>query len=82
VWTGLYDQSRLDGNAVIGNHDGEHDNLYVAAGFSAHGFMHALGVGRALTEHLLAGRYETVDLTNLGYVRVATNEPYPELGVR
>ena len=82
VWTGLYDQSRLDGNAVIGSWPGHHDNLYVAAGFSGHGFMHALGVGRALTEHFLTGSYQTIDLTRLGYARVEAGEPYAELGVR
>lgn len=82
VWTGLYDQNRLDGNAVVGNWPGRHDNLYVAAGFSGHGFMHALGVGRGLSEHLLTGGYETIDLTRLGYARVQAKEPYAELGVR
>jgi FAD-dependent oxidoreductase domain-containing protein 1 len=82
TWTGLYDQNRLDGNAVVGSWPGRHDNLYVAAGFSGHGFMHALGVGRALTEHFLTGAYVTVDLTNLGYARVEAGEPYAELGVR
>ena len=82
MWTGLYDQNRLDGNAVIGNWPGRHDNLYVAAGFSGHGFMHALGVGRALTEHLLTGGYSTVDLDRLGYARVEAGQPYAELGVR
>lgn len=82
VWTGLYDQNRLDGNAVIGNWPGQHDNVYVAAGFSGHGFMHALGVGRGLTEHLLTGDYQTIDLTRLGYDRIAAGRPYAELGVR
>ena len=82
VWTGLYDQNRLDGNAVIGNWPGHHDNVYVAAGFSGHGFMHALGVGRGLTEHLLTGDYRTVDLSRLGYARIELEQPYAELGVR
>jgi glycine/D-amino acid oxidase-like deaminating enzyme len=82
VWTGLYDQNRLDGNAVIGNWPGHHDNVYVAAGFSGHGFMHALGVGRGLTEHLLTGDYQTIDLTQLGYARIEAEQPYAELGIR
>lgn len=81
VWTGLYDQNRLDGNAVVGPLP-SHPNVYVASGFSGHGFMHALGVGRGLTEHLLSGRYVSVDLTNLGYARVEADQPYAELGVR
>jgi glycine/D-amino acid oxidase-like deaminating enzyme len=82
TWTGLYDQNRLDGNAIIGNWPGHYDNFYLATGFSGHGFMHALGVGRALTEHILTGAYATVDLTRLGYARVEIDQPYPELGVR
>lgn len=81
-WTGLYDQNRLDGNAIIGNWPGRLDNLYIASGFSGHGFMHALGVGRALTELILHGAYRTIDLARLGYQRVIDERPYPELGVR
>jgi FAD-dependent oxidoreductase domain-containing protein 1 len=82
TWTGLYDQNRLDGNAIIGNWPGHYDNFYVASGFSGHGLMQALGVGRALAEHLLTGSYQTIDLARLGYARVENDQPYPELGVR
>ena len=82
VWTGHYDQNRLDGNAVIGNWPGHHDNVYVAAGFSGHGFMHAPGVGRGLAEHLVTGGYQTVDLTRLGYARIEAGQPYAERGIR
>jgi FAD-dependent oxidoreductase domain-containing protein 1 len=82
VWTGLYDQNRLDGNAVIGNWHGRHDNVYVAAGFSGHAFMDALSVGCGLTEHLLTGAYRTVDLSRLGYARIEAEQPYAELGIR
>lgn len=82
TWTGLYDQNRFDGNAVMGNVAGHFENFYVAAGFSGHGFMHALGVGRGIAEHITTGTYQTIDLTNLGYQRILDNQPYPELGIR
>lgn len=82
TWTGLYDQNRFDGNAIIGNAPGQFENFYFAAGFSGHGFMHALGVGRGLTEHILTGEYWSIDLENLGYQRILDGRPYPELGIR
>jgi glycine/D-amino acid oxidase-like deaminating enzyme len=79
---GLYDQNRLDGNPVIGNWPGRLDNFYLATGFSGHGLMHALGVGRGLAELILHDRYLTIDLHPLGYERILTGRPYPEHGVR
>jgi glycine/D-amino acid oxidase-like deaminating enzyme len=82
TWAGHYDQNRLDGNMIIGNHPGVVDNFFVACGFSGHGLMHAPGVGRALAELVVDGGYSTVDLTNFGYRRVLHDQPYRELGVR
>lgn len=82
TWTGLYDQNRLDGNAIVGNWPGHLDNFYVASGFSGHGFMQALGVGNALTEQILHGEYRTIDLERFAYQRVPDNRPYPEVGIR
>jgi FAD-dependent oxidoreductase domain-containing protein 1 len=82
TWTGMYDQNRLDGNMILGNWPGHLDNFYVASGFSGHGFMHALGVGRGLAELILHGEYTTLDLGRMGYQRVLDNRPYPEEGVR
>ncbi len=82
TWTGLYDQNRLDGNMILGTWPGHLDNFHVASGFSGHGFMHALGVGRGLTELILNGEYTTCDLHRMGYQRVLDNRPYPEQGIR
>ena len=82
TWTGLYDQNRFDGNAIIGNAPGQFENFYFAAGFSGHGFMHALGVGRGLAEHIVTGEYRSIDLKNLGYQRIVEKQPYPEVGIR
>ncbi|GAA5125977.1 FAD-dependent oxidoreductase [Haloechinothrix salitolerans] len=82
TWTGLYDQNRFDGNMILGNWPGHLDNFYVATGFSGHGFMHALGVGRGLAELILHGDYITVDLHRMNYQRVVDDRPYPERGIR
>jgi FAD-dependent oxidoreductase domain-containing protein 1 len=67
---------------IIGNWPGTLDNFYVACGYSGHGFMHALGVGRGLTELVLTGRFETLDLSNMGYSRLLEDRHYGEEGVR
>jgi FAD-dependent oxidoreductase domain-containing protein 1 len=81
TWSGLYEQNELDGNPVIGNWCGRAANFYVVAGFSGHGMMHAPAAGRAIAELIVKGRFETIDLTRLGYARVAANEPYAERGI-
>jgi glycine/D-amino acid oxidase-like deaminating enzyme len=80
-WAGLYDECELDGNMILGNWPGRLDNFYVACGFSGHGLMHAPAVGRALAELIAKGRYETIDLTRMGYQRVLDKAPYGETGI-
>ena len=80
-WAGLYDECELDGNMILGNWPGKLENFYVACGFSGHGLMHAPAVGRALAELIVSGRYETIDLTRMGYQRVLDNAPYAETGI-
>jgi glycine/D-amino acid oxidase-like deaminating enzyme len=80
-WAGLYDECELDGNMILGNWPGTLDNFYVACGFSGHGLMHAPAVGRALAELIVRGRYQTLDLTRMGYGRVLKGEPYRETGI-
>ncbi len=80
--TGFYDQNRLDGNAILGNWPGHVDRCYVACGFSGHGLMHALGMGRGLAELILHGAYQTIDLARFGYERVVEGAQVAERGVR
>jgi len=68
-------------NPVIGSWSGQMDNFYVVAGFSGHGMMHAPAAGRAIAELLFHRRFDTLDLTRLGYRRIADNAPYPERGI-
>jgi glycine/D-amino acid oxidase-like deaminating enzyme len=80
--TGFYDQNRLDGNAILGNWPGHLDHYYIACGFSGHGLMHALGMGRGLAELIVHGSYQTIDLERFGYRRVLDGAAAPERGVR
>jgi FAD-dependent oxidoreductase domain-containing protein 1 len=78
---GLYDQNDFDGNVIIGPGGGGLGNFHLLAGFSGHGLMHAPGCGRAMAELLVKGRYESIDLTRLGWQRVLDRTPLPEAGI-
>lgn len=78
---GLYDQNDLDGNVIMGPGADGLTNFHMLAGFSGHGLMHAPGCGLAMTELLLRGRYETIDLTRFGWQRVIDNVPLRERGI-
>lgn len=80
TWSGLYEVCELDGNAIIGAWS-RRPNLYTVAGFSGHGMMHAPAAGRGIAELITKGRYQTIDMTALGYERVEANQPYPEQGI-
>ena len=80
-WAGLYDECELDGNMILGRCAGGPRNLYLACGFSGHGLMHAPAVGRALSELVVHGRFETIDLSRMGYQRVLDRAPYREQGI-
>jgi FAD-dependent oxidoreductase domain-containing protein 1 len=81
TWAGLYDQNEFDGNPIIGPWTGKMENFLVAAGYSGHGLMHAPATGRALAELILDGRYNALDLSPLGYERIAANRPFYEEGI-
>jgi FAD-dependent oxidoreductase domain-containing protein 1 len=76
-WAGYYDYNTFDQNAVVGPTPGI-DNLILANGFSGHGLQHAPAVGRAIAEWLTTGRYVSLDLSPLGYERIAKGRPLRE----
>ncbi len=79
-WAGHYDMNTLDHNAVVGPHP-EIANFHFANGFSGHGLQQAPAVGRAIAERILHGQYRSLDLTPLGWERVAASAPFLELAV-
>jgi FAD-dependent oxidoreductase domain-containing protein 1 len=80
AWAGHYEVNTLDHNAIIGPHPGI-PNLVFANGFSGHGLQQAPAVGRGLAELIIHGAYRTIDLSPLGYERIAENRPLRELNV-
>jgi FAD-dependent oxidoreductase domain-containing protein 1 len=72
-WAGLYEVNLWDHNAIIGEHP-ELSGFFMAVGFSGHGFQQAPAVGKALSELIRLGRYETINLTPLGYERIKKGE--------
>jgi len=81
-WAGHYAQNLFDGNMIIGTYSKGHDNLLTACGFSGHGIMHAPAVGRALSELVIDGEFQTLDLSRMGFARVLDDKPYSETGIK
>jgi FAD-dependent oxidoreductase domain-containing protein 1 len=75
AWAGHYDQNSFDNNAILGPWVGGLENFHIALGFSGHGLMQAPAVGRGLSELLLYGVYQTLDLSRLGYQRILDGMP-------
>jgi glycine/D-amino acid oxidase-like deaminating enzyme len=80
AWAGHYDFNTLDQNAIVGPLGG-FDNLLVATGFSGHGLQQAPAIGRGLAELVVHGRYVSLDLSPLGYARIAEGRPLVEENV-
>ena len=79
-WAGHYAYNRLDHNAVVGPHT-EVSNFLFVNGFSGHGMQQSPAMGRAVSELLAYGEYRTLDLSELGYERIARNEPFVETAI-
>jgi sarcosine oxidase subunit beta len=73
AWAGLYDMTP-DAHPLIGWAD---DGVYVACGFSGHGFMQSPAVGSAVAHELL-GREAPVDLAPYRLERFADGAVFPE----
>jgi sarcosine oxidase subunit beta len=77
AWAGLYDMTP-DAHPVIG---WVGDGVYVACGFSGHGFMQAPAVGMAVAEELLSEAFDGAspfDLTPFRPDRFAGEAVFPE----
>ena len=53
----------------------------MACGYSGHGIMQAPATGLALSELILKGRLETLDISALSYRRIEEGRPYREKGI-
>ncbi|MEM8811438.1 MAG: FAD-binding oxidoreductase [Pseudomonadota bacterium] len=79
-WIGHYAFNVLDQNAVIGPHTEVRNFLFVN-GFSGHGFQQSAAMGRGVSELVTHGAFQTLDLSPLGYERVADGKPFLEKAV-
>jgi sarcosine oxidase, subunit beta len=73
AWAGLYDMTP-DAHPIIGL---ARDDVYVACGFSGHGFMQSPAVGRAVADELLRGESQ-LDLTPYRLDRFSAGATFPE----
>ncbi len=79
-WTGHYEYNMLDHNGIVGFHP-EVTNFMFANGFSGHGLQQSPAVGRAVSELIVHGAFQTLDLSPFCYERIARNEPFLEEAV-
>ena len=79
-WAGHYAFNHMDGNTIIGKWIGGLDNFYIATGFTGAGLQKGPAIGRAMTELLLNGGYQTIDLTRMSFQRVIDEKPLMEIG--
>lgn len=69
-WAGQYDYNTLDQNAITGPHP-EIGNFLFLNGFSGHGLQQSPAMGRATAEWIVHGGYQTLDMTDFHYQRIA-----------
>jgi glycine/D-amino acid oxidase-like deaminating enzyme len=71
-WAGHYAVTP-DENLILGTHP-EYPGLFLAVGDSGHGVMLAPAIGKALSEVIRLGRYETLDATPYRLERFTTGD--------
>jgi glycine/D-amino acid oxidase-like deaminating enzyme len=80
AWAGYFEMNTFDHNALLGPHPSLGNFLFMN-GFSGHGMQQAPVIGRAIAELILLGRFETLDLSDLLFARIAENRPLREANV-
>lgn len=79
-WTGHYEYNMLDHNGIVGFHP-QVTNFMFANGFSGHGLQQSPAVGRGVSELIVHGAFQTLDLSPFCYERIERNEPFLEEAV-
>ncbi len=79
-WVGHYAYNTLDQNAILGFSQ-ELRNLILANGFSGHGLQQSPAVGRGMSELIIYGHYRSLNLSELGHLRIVNDRPLIERAV-
>ena len=79
AWAGLYEMTP-DHHPILGPAPGV-PGLFLANGFSGHGVMHAPATGKILSDLILTGKTDLVDVSLLGLARFAENRLIEETAV-
>jgi sarcosine oxidase, subunit beta len=72
TWAGLYENSP-DKHALFGQHP-EYPNFYLINGSSGHGTMHSPAFGQLISELILTGRTQSLDMQQLRPERFMEND--------
>jgi sarcosine oxidase subunit beta len=76
-WSCYYEMTP-DDHPIVGAVPGV-SGLFIAAGFSGHGFMHAPATGQLVVEEMLDGHAHTIDIGDLSLARFQTGRrPFKE----
>jgi sarcosine oxidase subunit beta len=77
-WAGLYEVTP-DAHPIYGSTP--IDGFYVVAGFSGHGFMHGPVSGKLMTECILDGKFQSLDVSMLDLARFTEGRQIREYNV-
>ncbi len=80
AWAGYFEMNAFDQNGILGPHPAL-ENYWFMNGFSGHGMQQAPIVGRGVAELILCGRFDSLDLSDLLYARIAGQRPLYEANV-
>jgi sarcosine oxidase subunit beta len=77
-WAGLYEVTP-DAHPIYGKTPV--DGLHIVAGFSGHGFMHGPISGKLMTEYILDGKFQSLDVSMLDLARFTEGRQIREYNV-
>jgi FAD-dependent oxidoreductase domain-containing protein 1 len=80
AWAGYYEMNVFDHNGIVGCHP-RIQNFVFMNGFSGHGVQQGPVIGRGVAELILYRRFNSVDLSELAYERIALQQPLLELNI-
>lgn len=80
AWAGHYDYNSFDQNAIIGPHSSV-KNFFFINGFSGHGLQQAPAAGRAIAEHIVHGRFTSINCTRFNFERIGKKQKFLEHNV-